>query len=643
MMMLGTYVRRYRRVLRALAARPALRTPLELTGLFVLGFCLSAASLGNRIQPFSLAVLCVGLGGWNPLAFTLGSSLGYWLHWGYYGLQGLVWIAAGMPVCVMLSQKKVSKEIPMLLPLMAAMIVAAGGVIFQLWRGDDTPIAMYLLRIGLAFGSTWIISQVRQRRDATADWVAVGILVLSLAQLAPRPMWNLGFLAAGVVAVTMPLPAVALAGLALDLAQVSPVPMTAVLCLAGLLRLVMILPKRWRPMAMASVYLVVMGLCGQVDLYPLPPLLVGGLLGGLLPQQAQPTHRRGETGFAQVRLEMVASVLEQSRQMLVDAVEYPIDEAALMVKAADRACGTCPCRKGCREAEGAKQLPESLLHRPLINLDDVPVACKKRGRLMLELRRSQDQYRILKADRDRQQEYRGAVVQQYGFLSEYLQDLSDQLPKRDSQVRQHFQPELAVCSAGKEAANGDRCMWFAGTAGRYYLLLCDGMGTGVGAAEEARAAGNMLRRLLAAGYPASYALQSFNSLCTLRGRAGAVTVDLAEVCLESGKVNLYKWGAAPSWLLMDGRAEQIGQPGPPPGISVNEGRETVDRFSLRRGETLILLSDGIDSQLIAQKGASWTRESPSILASRILEQGCASGSDDATAAVLRLTPMPAAE
>jgi stage II sporulation protein E len=182
-------------------------------------------------------------------------------------------------------------------------------------------------------------------------------------------------------------------------------------------------------------------------------------------------------------------------------------------------------------------------------------------------------------------------------------------------------------------------MWFAGTGGRYYLLLCDGMGTGIGAAEEARTAGNMLRRLLSAGYPAAYALRSVNSLCTLRGRAGAVTLDLAEICLESGKVSLYKWGAAPSWLLFGGNVERIGQAGPPPGISVSDAREQVDRFTLRRGETLILLSDGVDSQIILRNAAQWSGDSPGAMAAKILENGHGGGSDDATAAVLRLIPI----
>jgi hypothetical protein len=104
----------------------------------------------------------------------------------------------------------------------------------------------------------------------------------------------------------------------------------------------------------------------------------------------------------------------------------------------DRACGSCPGRKDCKDRADAAALPAALLRQPLIRTDDVPVACKKRNRLMLELRRSQDQYRSLQAERDRHQEYRGAVIQQYRFLAEFLEDLADQLPSGINRPRRGF-------------------------------------------------------------------------------------------------------------------------------------------------------------------------------------------------------------
>ena len=639
MTMLAGYARRWQRTGRRLLADPDLRALLQTAGYFLAGFCLSAASLGSHLQPFCLGILCAGLPGWLPAFYAIGSALGYWVFWGMKGLQGVLWIAGALPVCVLVARQRRLERIELLLPAFASLIVAACGVIFQSWRGENTPIAIYLLRVGLAFAAVWIVQTVRKRRDAAAQWIAAAIGVLALAQIAPLSFFNLGMAAAAITVANLPFPAVAMVGLALDLARITPVPMTAVLCLGALLRLLPKLPRGIVAVLPAALYFVMMNLTGTMDLLPLPALLLGGVVGSVLPGRQLRQHRRGETGFAQVRLEMAAGVMAQSEQLLQAYDGLPIDEMALMGKVADRACAACPSRKGCKEAEQIKDLPGALLHRSHIQTDDLPVDCKKRSRLLQELRRSQDQLRILQADRNRQLEYRSAVIQQYHFLAEYLQELADQLPQRGANRPQRFQPEVAVCSAGKESANGDRCLWFAGTECRYYLLLCDGMGTGAGAAEEAKIASNMLRRLLMAGFPAQYALRSVNSLCTLRGKAGVVTLDLAEFRLDTGKVSVYKWGAAPSWLVVPTGAERIGAGTMPPGISVTDARETVENLTMRHGEMLILLSDGVDAAAALKNAAELLSDAPGAVATRLLEQGRGDGMDDATAAVIRLDPM----
>ena len=194
--------------------------------------------------------------------------------------------------------------------------------------------------------------------------------------------------------------------------------MTAVLCLTFLVRLMPRLPG-WLPHgAPVLMYLPVAALCGVLDFSPLLPLAVGGALGAFLPGRTPINRRRGETGIAQVRLELTAAVLAQGEQLLLETPEYPIDEGALISRAADRACASCPCRNSCRDITNAEHLPTALLHRPLLGTDDLPFTCRKPGRLLLEVRRSQDQYRAIRADRDRQREYRIAVIQPSRFLSE---------------------------------------------------------------------------------------------------------------------------------------------------------------------------------------------------------------------------------
>lgn len=627
-------LRQWKRRTNRYFAEPRVRQLGLLTGSLMAGFCLGGAELGGCLQPFGLGVLCAGLSGWLPMSFALGSCLGYWLFWGQAGLQAVVWIAAGLPVCMTLAQSR--KKLPALLPTVAGLIVAVTGLAFRLGMGEETQVGMYLMRICLAFGSTWLFQLVKDRRSPVADWIAMGVAVLALSRIAPLPFLNLGCVAAVLLVLTGPIPMAAIAGLALDLAGVTPVPMTAALCLACLIRMIPWLPRALYPGICPGVYLVMMGLCGSTGWMPFPALALGGVVYLLLPRKEGEKERGSEAGFAQVRLEMVAGVLAQAEQLLREAVAYPMDEEALMARAADRACTFCQYRMDCREAMRIPYLPGQLLHQAVIEPEQLPAACRRKDHLLLELQRGQDQYRVLKADRDRRQEYRTAVMQQYRFLSEYLQDVADHMADRGFCPAAKYEPEVAVCARGKEAVSGDKCLRFAGTENRYYVLLCDGMGTGEGAAYEARTAGNMLRRMLVAGYPARYALRSLNSICVLRGSAGAVTVDLLEADLQTGRATLYKWGAAPSWLLSKAGPEKLGRESPPPGISLEEPQETVDRFSLLGGVPLVMLSDGVDGYG-AMGALEGDYDQPAgFLAALILESSYTDIPDDATAAVLRL-------
>ena len=378
-----------------------------------------------------------------------------------------------------------------------------------------------------------------------------------------------------------------------------------------------------------------LGLLALTNLWGHRFLLAGYVVitlpGLVLGAKKAPGGRGGAVTY-QGRMEQMARALEQMRQQLLAVPVPPIDESALTLRVRERACGGCPSRKTCLQR--LDPIPEELLHRPLFDSISLPISCKKPGRMILELRRAQEQLRSIRAERDRLAEYRWALQQQYQFLAQLLKQKEE--PQRREPCR--YRPEIAVRGVGREAVNGDRCLWFPGPGNRYYLLLCDGMGTGLGAAQEAGAGAELLRDLLQAGCAPEDALGSINSLLALCGKAGAVTVDLAQLELDLGRATVYKWGAAPSWVIREGRVEKIGTAGPPPGLSVMDGRETVTRLSLRRGEMLILLSDGVEGALALEAFTPAEGGSPGSLAARILELGCLGTGDDATAAVIRLAP-----
>ena len=625
-----TFLHRCRHTLRRLWLDPRCHTAARIVGWLLAGFALSAASMRHSPLPLSMG-LVLALPGWSAFWAALGGCGGYLLFWQAHGLQGAVWMALGLVGALTLGRGKMARQQPLIIPAAAALVVAVVGLAFQFWKLDNIRLGLYLLRIFMGAGVTWVFQSARDHRDPVTDWLISALAVLALAQISPLGLC-LGMVAAGALGTVGTFPAAALAGLALDVALVTPVPMTAVLCLLYILRLAPWGNPWVVRLAPGAVFVTVCALTGIWDLWPLPGLILGGILGRFLPQQQKMPHRRGQTGVAQVRLEMAAGVLAEAERQLLEAPEVPIDEAAIISRCAERACGGCPCRKNCRNRDAVAAMDPRMLHRTVLTPKDLGVSCRKNGRVLYELHRSQEQLRAIRGSREHRAEYRSAVIQQYRFLSCYLQELSDTLGRREREKEPAYDVRVTVYANRPAADNGDRCLWFAGPGGQYFVVLCDGMGTGLGAVDEARAAGTMLKDLLCAGFPAEHALETLNSLCALRGKAGAVTVDLARIKLDSGRVTLCKWGAAPSYLLTDSGAEKIGSGSPPPGLSVEDSCRP-SRLLLRPGETLMLLSDGAGADGVRRwEPASGT--TPGELASRLLERQ--SGTDDATVALVTL-------
>ncbi len=619
------YLRQGQRKLQRWALNPGVQSGAKVMAYGSGGFFLSAASLSQSAQPLAMGLICA-MTGWRAMVMALGAMLGYRIFWGAGGLQGVIWSAGACLLALLLGKRKFS-QMELLLPAAAGVTVAVTGLSFLFFRREEIPFPLFFLRVLLAPVAAWFFRRAIDQRESVTDWICIGVGALALAQVAPVHWLGLGYAAAGLMAVWGAFPGAAMAGLGLDLARITEIPMAAVVCAAWFART---LPfrERWMRSALpAAACLGIMGLCGIWDPLPLPGLILGGILGHLLPPRTDTFRRRGETGIAQVRLELTAGVLSQTQRLLLEAPETPIDAEALLQRAVDRSCGSCPVRDCCQERS---RITLAHLENPL------SFTCRKPEKIQAELMFSQERLRGLRSDRARCREYRSALVQQYQFLAAYLRRLSDQLPRRGERVQAYFRLEVSARSRGKERANGDRCMAFPGVGCRYYVLLCDGMGTGLGAAREGDSTGELLRQMLTAGFPPEYAFRSVNSLLALRGQAGAVTLDLCEIRLDSGRASLFKWGAAPSWLWKGDGVKKIGTAMPPPGISVSQTRETVIRLSLRRGEVLILVSDGVEAGECLRRKGPEPELPPGELAQWLLEE-CTKGSeDDATVAVLRL-------
>ncbi len=165
--------------------------------------------------------------------------------------------------------------------------------------------------------------------------------------------------------------------------------------------------------------------------------------------------------------------------------------------------------------------------------------------------------------------------------------------------------------AGMEAINtkkspmcGDTLRIFEDKEGKFYALLCDGMGKGAGAALTSGVCGVFLERALCAGVEIPTALRLLNHYLRSRSadpaREISSTVDLFVLDLYTGQAQFVKSGAAPTLVMRQGRMFRLASHTFPIGILQATDVQIIP-FNVQPGDHILLMSDGITDA--AEEGA----------------------------------------
>ena len=194
-----------------------------------------------------------------------------------------------------------------------------------------------------------------------------------------------------------------------------------------------------------------------------------------------------------------------------------------------------------------------------------------------------------------------------------------------------------------ETVSGDAGTYFKRPDGKLYLLLCDGMGSGPDANRESTLAVRLLEQLIQAGVEARRALTTLSSALALRGEetGGFTTVDLLQLDLFTGEGELYKLGAAPTYIKKGRDVQRLSGKSLPAGLAEGEA-SALDQFSLRLspGDCVLMASDGVADRLddawLRERFAAFDGESPKDLARDLVTHDLKSATDDRTALVMRI-------
>ncbi|MDQ0418271.1 stage II sporulation protein E [Croceifilum oryzae] len=160
---------------------------------------------------------------------------------------------------------------------------------------------------------------------------------------------------------------------------------------------------------------------------------------------------------------------------------------------------------------------------------------------------------------------------------------------------QRFELKSGVASAAKGGAmvSGDSYCYMNLGTGRFAVALSDGMGNGQRAQEESNAALKLLRRLLQAGMNEERAVETINSILSLRTSDEVfATIDLAMIDLNSAKGRFMKIGSTPGFIKRGKKVLKLSASNPPIGILKEIDVEPIET-QLQAGDLIVMMTDGI--------------------------------------------------
>lgn len=168
---------------------------------------------------------------------------------------------------------------------------------------------------------------------------------------------------------------------------------------------------------------------------------------------------------------------------------------------------------------------------------------------------------------------------------------------------------------------GDAYRYFT-DKGRFVMILSDGMGTGGRAAVDGTMTTGLMSRLLKAGFGYDCSLKILNSAMLFKSTDESLaTVDIVSIDLFTGKTELRKAGAAPTFIRRSGRAGKAESASLPAGI-LRDIRFDKASVRCKAEDIIVLVSDGAmcdGAEWIKEELERWETGSAQALSERLCE------------------------
>lgn len=152
--------------------------------------------------------------------------------------------------------------------------------------------------------------------------------------------------------------------------------------------------------------------------------------------------------------------------------------------------------------------------------------------------------------------------------------------------------------------SGDNYSFLELDNGQMAMMLSDGMGSGSNACKESELVLELLEKFLEAGFSEETALKMMNSAMVIRGEDDLYsTVDICSLDLYTGCCELYKIGAAATFIKHGDFVERVESSSLPVGVT-HRMELAATKKQLSDGDFLVMMSDGV-LEYLQEEDTTW--------------------------------------
>ena len=207
---------------------------------------------------------------------------------------------------------------------------------------------------------------------------------------------------------------------------------------------------------------------------------------------------------------------------------------------------------------------------------------------------------------------REIMARQYSEISKVIERLSAEiesgyLPSYSEE--RIYSPKVTVRCEAKtgQTVSGDTVIYFE-KDNKFFVILCDGMGSGDEAFHQSRLTARLFEKFLKAGFDKETSLRMINSALVLKAdRENFSTVDILEIDTRTGETEFLKVGSAQSILKKKKDLQVFSSKALPVGIIENIDISPI-RCIVENGDIILMMTDGISEAASGVLKNDWIKK-----------------------------------